>query len=134
MTRQNDPLVPLRATYASHGVRSLAVLPLTIADNAVGAIALYASESEFFHPEELKLLVELADDVAFAIGHIQQQERLEYLAYFDDLTELANRAQFLEQAAQAHRCSRHRPEPAGPAADRPREVPRRQRQPGSCRR
>jgi diguanylate cyclase (GGDEF)-like protein/PAS domain S-box-containing protein len=97
---QNDPHVQLRATYASHGVRSIAVLPLTIADNAVGAIALYASEIDFFQAEELKLLVGLARDVTFAIGHFQQQERLQYLAYFDDLTELANRTQFIEKAKQ----------------------------------
>ena len=94
---QSDPKVLLRATYATHGVRSIAVLPLHIAGSAIGAIALYAGEIEFFHAEEMKLLIELAGDVAFAVGHIQQQERLEYLAFFDDLTELPNRTQFIEQ-------------------------------------
>jgi len=97
---QNDPSVALHAAYATHGVRSIAVVPLTIADDAVGAIALYASEIDFFQAEELTLLIELAGDIAFAIGHIQQQERLEYLAYFDDLTELANRTQFIEQVGK----------------------------------
>jgi diguanylate cyclase (GGDEF)-like protein/PAS domain S-box-containing protein len=94
---QHDPQVLLGKAYATHGVRSIAVLPLVVAGHAIGAIALYASEIDFFHEEELKLLMELAGDVAFAIGHIQQRERLEYLAYYDELTELANRTQFLAQ-------------------------------------
>jgi diguanylate cyclase (GGDEF)-like protein/PAS domain S-box-containing protein len=97
---RNDPQVQLRATFAIHGVRSIAALPLVVDGKAIGAIALFASEIAFFHAEELKLLVELSRDVAFAIGHIHQQERLEYLAYFDDLTELANRTGFIEQAGK----------------------------------
>jgi diguanylate cyclase (GGDEF)-like protein len=94
---QNDPQVLLRATYAARGVRSIAALPLTIAGKAIGAMALYASEIEFFHAEELNLLIELAGDVAFAVDHIEKQERLEYLAFFDDLTELPNRTRFIER-------------------------------------
>ena len=78
----------------------MAVLPLMVADEAVGVLALYASESEFFHEEEMKLLTELAGDIAFAIDHIDKQERLDYLAYYDVLTGLANRSLFLERVAQ----------------------------------
>ena len=39
----------------------------------------------------MKLLTELAGDIAFAIDHIDKQERLDYLAYYDALTGLANR-------------------------------------------
>ena len=42
----------------------------------------------------MKLLAELAGDIAFAIDHIDKQERLDYLAYYDVLTGLANRALF----------------------------------------
>jgi diguanylate cyclase (GGDEF)-like protein len=41
--------------------------------------------------------MELAGDIAFAVVHLGQQERLEYLAYFDELTELPNRTRFIEQ-------------------------------------
>ena len=86
--------------YAESGVRSMAVLPLIVSDEAVGVLALYASEIEFFHEEEMKLLTELAGDIAFAIDHIEKQERLNYLAYYDVLTGLANRSLFLERVAQ----------------------------------
>lgn len=51
----------------------------------------------------MKLLSELAGDVAFAIDHIGKQERLNYLAYYDVLTGLANRSLLLERVAQSMR-------------------------------
>ena len=78
----------------------MVILPLMVSDEVAGVLALYASESEFFHAEELKLLTELAGDIAFAIDHIDKQERLNYLAYYDVLTGLANRSLFLDRVAQ----------------------------------
>ena len=100
---QNDPQVLFSAQYVKAGVHSMAVLPLIVSDEAVGVLALYASETEFFKEEELKLLSELAGDVAFGIDHIEKQERLNYLAYYDVLTGLANRSLFLERVAQSMR-------------------------------
>jgi diguanylate cyclase (GGDEF)-like protein/PAS domain S-box-containing protein len=82
------------------GIRSMAVLPLIIDGTVVGVVALYAFEIEFFHADEMKLLTGLTGDIAFAIDHIEKQERLDYLAYYDVLTGLANRALFLERTAQ----------------------------------
>lgn len=83
-----DPRVLLGARYAEAGVRSLAVFPLIVADVAVGVFVLYAGEVEFFHDEEMKLLTELAGDIAFAIDHIDKSRRLDYLAFYDALTGL----------------------------------------------
>jgi diguanylate cyclase (GGDEF)-like protein/PAS domain S-box-containing protein len=82
------------------GIRSMAVFPLLIADKVVGVVALYAEESEFFHAGEMKLLTELTGDIAFAMDHLEKQERLDYLVYYDVLTGLANRSLFLERTAQ----------------------------------
>ena len=97
---QHDPDTQFRAQYAASGVRSMAVLPLIVANETVGVLALYANEIEFFQNEELKLLTELAGDIAFAMGHIRTQERLDYLASYDMLTGLANRALFYERLEQ----------------------------------
>ncbi len=97
---QSDPRILFGVKYAEAGVRSLIVLPLMVAGEAVGVLSLYSSETEFFQKEELKLLTELAGDIAFAIDHIDKQERLDYLAYYDVLTGLANRMLFLERVAQ----------------------------------
>jgi diguanylate cyclase (GGDEF)-like protein len=96
----SDPRILLSGLYADYGVRSLVALPLIVADEAVGVLVLYAGETDFFHAEEMKLLSELAGDVAYAIDHIWKQERLDYLAYYDALTGLANRTLFLERVAQ----------------------------------
>jgi diguanylate cyclase (GGDEF)-like protein/PAS domain S-box-containing protein len=95
-----DSTIALGRKHDAAGIRSMAILPLLVGEKAVGALALYAGENEFFHLEELKLLTELAGDIAFAIDHIAKRERLEYLAYYDVLTGLANRSLFLERVAQ----------------------------------
>lgn len=99
----DDSQVLLSAHYIASGIKSMAVFPLIVGDAAVGILALYAGEPDFFHVEELKLLSELAGDVAFAVDHIEKQERLNYLAYYDALTGLANQRLFLERVAQAAR-------------------------------
>jgi len=95
-----DPRVLLKQESLALGFRSLAILPLLVGDEAVGVLALYASEIAFFDDSEMKLLGELAGDIAFALDHLEKSKRLDYLAYYDPLTGLANRALFLERLAQ----------------------------------
>lgn len=97
---QNDPAVLFAVNYADSSIRAMAVLPLMVADQAIGVLALYAGEPELFHEAEMKLLTELASDIAFAIDHLDKQERLNYLAYFDVLTGLPNRTLFYERLTQ----------------------------------
>ena len=97
---RNSPAVAFGKVYAASGVDSMVILPLIVSDEAIGVIALYAGESEFFHEEEMKLLTELAGDIAFAVSHLDKQEHLDYLAYYDAITGLANRTLFLERVAQ----------------------------------
>ncbi|WP_019938941.1 EAL domain-containing protein [Bordetella sp. FB-8] len=93
----SDPNVIFGSDYAQAGIGSVAVLPLIVENVAVGLIALYAGEVEFFHQEEMRLLADLAGDISFAIDHIEKQERLTYLAYYDELTGLANRNLFFDR-------------------------------------
>jgi len=86
--------------HAQSGVRSLAVLPLIVSDNPIGVFALYTSKPEFFDAAGLQLLTELAGNVAFAVDHLERQERLDRLANYDALTGLANRRSFLERVTQ----------------------------------
>jgi len=97
---QHDPTVHFGAAYAKHGVNSLAVFPLLIADQPVGVMVFAAHEPGFFEAEEIKLLQNLAGDVAFAMAQIEKQERLDYLAYYDALTGLANRTLYTDRLAQ----------------------------------
>ena len=82
------------------GYRSVVVFPLQLEDKVMGLLLLYASEAGFFDTEEMRLLTEIAGDISFALDHLEKQERLDYLAYYDALTGLANRSLFLDRLAQ----------------------------------
>ena len=82
------------------GIRSVLSLPLVVEGTSVGVLALYAKEKDYFDAEEMKLLSELASDIALAMDHIGKRERLDYLAYYDVLTGLANRSLFNERLNQ----------------------------------
>jgi len=97
---QQDAAINFPKMHNKFGVQSVAMIPLMVADEAIGVLALYAREPEFFHEEQLKLLFELAGDVAFATEQIEKQERLDYLAYYDVLTGLANRTLFIDRLSQ----------------------------------
>jgi diguanylate cyclase (GGDEF)-like protein/PAS domain S-box-containing protein len=110
---QNDPALVFGGRYADQGVRSIAILPLIVAEAAVGTIALYASEADFFHADEMELLAGLAADVAFAIDHLDKLGLVDYLAFYDVLTGLANRRLLLDRLEQATRAAT---DPAHPLA------------------
>lgn len=92
---QNDPRSAFAKECAASGIFSTAVLPLIVAGEVTGVFTLLAGEPGYFDDEEMLLLQELAGDISFALDHIAKEERLSYLAYYDVLTGLANRALFL---------------------------------------
>ncbi len=82
------------------GARSVIVLPLYVEAEPFAILTLYAPERNFFDDEELKLLTDLAGDISFGLEFIAKDEKVNYLAYYDALTGLANRSLFLERVAQ----------------------------------
>ncbi|MFL6624381.1 MAG: EAL domain-containing protein [Sulfurifustis sp.] len=84
------PVSPVREEALKRGYRSVIALPLIVARAVAGVIVLYAREVGFFDADELKLLNELAGDIAFGLQYIEKEERLDYLAYYDALTGLPN--------------------------------------------
>jgi diguanylate cyclase (GGDEF)-like protein len=96
-----DPCVAERPDeLLSRGHRSSGFFPLTVAGRPAAVIALFAGEANFFDGEETQLLLELAGNVSFALDHLEKAERLNYVAYYDLLTGLANRRLFLERVTQ----------------------------------
>jgi diguanylate cyclase (GGDEF)-like protein len=92
-------LEELRDELLGRGHRSLGCFPLTMAGRPA-VIALFAGDPNAFDAEETRLLSELSGDISFALDHIEKEEKLNYLAYYDVLTGLANRSLFLERVAQ----------------------------------
>ncbi|MCL4316263.1 MAG: EAL domain-containing protein, partial [Gammaproteobacteria bacterium] len=82
------------------GYRSVVVFPLLVGDKVTGLFLLYASETDYFDIEEMRLLTEIAGDISFALDHIEKEERLNYLAYYDELTGLPNHALFYDRLNQ----------------------------------
>jgi len=96
-----DPTVAgVRNELLARGIRSGASFPLTVAGRPQGVLSLYAAGPNAFDDEQARLLLELAGNISFALDHVEKRERLDYLAYYDELTGLANRSLFLERVAQ----------------------------------
>jgi diguanylate cyclase (GGDEF)-like protein len=93
--------VPGREKALQRGFRAYAVLPLVFSGQTAGALLLYARGKDVFDEEEMRLLQELAGDIAFALHHLAQRARMDYLAYHDSLTDLPNRSLFIDRLGQA---------------------------------
>ncbi|WP_420427560.1 EAL and GGDEF domain-containing protein [Algiphilus sp.] len=97
---QDPCMEPWREAALARGFRSSAAVPLLRDDGVVGSINFYAGDVEVFDAEEVRLLEELAGDVAFALTSIEQRQRIDFLALHDSLTGLANRTLFVERLRQ----------------------------------
>ncbi len=79
------------------GYSAYALLPLVLDGAVIGIFAIFSEESEAFTEEEMRLLLEMAGDLSFSLEHIQKEEQLNYLAYYDAMTGLPNLSLLLER-------------------------------------
>jgi diguanylate cyclase (GGDEF)-like protein/PAS domain S-box-containing protein len=89
-----------RPVLLAGGHRAAACFPLQVGGEAAGVITLLADEAGVFDDDEVRLLLELAGDISFALDHLAKEERLDYLAYYDAVTGLANRTLLRERLGQ----------------------------------
>ncbi|MBL6750234.1 MAG: EAL domain-containing protein [Nevskia sp.] len=98
--------VAWRVAATRRGHRSVALFPLIVGGQLAGCLSLYASEPFFFGDDDVRLLNELARNVSYAMEFVARDEKLDYLAFYDPLTGLANRRLFgdrLNEFSQAAR-------------------------------
>lgn len=88
---------------ADFGHASGVVCPLRVGGEVIGALAIYGAEPDNFDSDEVTLLTESADDLAFGIATLRtraEQQRIQEAMYrlmrYDALTGLPNEAQFTE--------------------------------------
>ena len=97
---ERDERFLLKSESLQRGIRSTVYIPLSIGGAVAGILGLYSRERDFFDEIEMRLLEELAGDIAFALDHIEKANRVDYLAYYDPLTGLANRSLLIERLNQ----------------------------------
>jgi diguanylate cyclase len=92
--------VSMHRELLARGLRALVALPLVIHDSPVGCLVLGKDLRGAFDAAEMRLLGQLAEDISFALDHLEKVEKLNHLAYHDSLTGLPNRALFLDRLAE----------------------------------
>jgi len=92
---------PWRCEAIKRGYGSSIAMPLRVNQKIIGVLSIYAVEPDAFDHEEVALLTEMANDLAYGIEALrtrveykQAHETIRHLAYFDPLTGLPNHAQF----------------------------------------
>lgn len=71
-----DPhMAPWRQEALDRGYHSSAALPLSLGGKVAGAISLYAIRPDSFDADVLNMLNDLSEDISFALGALDQQER-----------------------------------------------------------
>ena len=72
---QHDPcFVPWKNEALERGYGSIVALPLTIDGETIGAVNIYASESQAFLEDEIHLLMELAGNLAYGVRSLRLEE------------------------------------------------------------
>ena len=114
--------------------KSGAAFPLLVRGQAVGVMIYMSTEKDTFTPEFAELLQRLADNVSFALENFDRadektraDERIEYLASHDSLTDLPNREMFNGMLRRAIEAARAPPAAVCAAVHRSRQVQGHQR-------
>jgi diguanylate cyclase (GGDEF)-like protein/PAS domain S-box-containing protein len=95
-----DMPAKMRSDLLARGIRAAASFPLMLTNRPVAVLTLFAGVVDTFDPDELKVLNELAGDLAFALLFFDREKQLSYMAYHDILTALPNRRLFHDRLVQ----------------------------------
>jgi diguanylate cyclase (GGDEF)-like protein len=93
---------------AAYGLASCISLPLRCRDGTRGTLGIYAGERDAFDGDEIALLEELVQDMAYGVDALREaalrrrfESQLEYSTHFDAQTGLPNHALFSDRLGQA---------------------------------
>jgi diguanylate cyclase (GGDEF)-like protein len=116
---QTDPSdARWREEARAGGYASASTFPLSVNAEVLGHLSICASEPDAFDHEEVHVLAELADDLAYGIANLrtralrrEAEERIERAARHDGLTGLPNRVLLRERLEAAIDVARRRHRP-----------------------
>ena len=80
---------------------SQATYQITPARADAALLVVYAAENNFFDHDERNLMDELVGDLAYALETVASEQKLEYLSWYDPLTDLPNRQMACSHLTQA---------------------------------
>jgi diguanylate cyclase (GGDEF)-like protein len=83
--------------WLQHGWPAIAALPLLVDGTAIGSLTLHSERKDAFDDDEVKALNELIANLCFGLQHLDSEEALHFLSYFDSLTGLAKRPLFSQR-------------------------------------
>jgi len=87
---RTDPgVAPWRNILLSCGYRSSAAFPIWINDHVIGVMTFHAAEPNFFSEEEVQLLVELTDNLSFALEMMEKEKKREEVEELLGITQFA---------------------------------------------
>lgn len=100
----NDPLMtPWCVMAKRHGINALLLFPLQVNHRIIGILGIGSSDSNAFDANEISLLEEAAEDLAYGIRalrmsaeHEKAHATIAHMAYYDALTDLPNHTLFDE--------------------------------------
>jgi diguanylate cyclase (GGDEF)-like protein len=94
-------LLPLCERFGFTQDAELQLLPALVKDSVIGYLAIYQQEAVSPGMDKLFILTQFCDILASSLSNIRLQQRLEYQALHDPLTQLPNRALIKREAEKA---------------------------------
>jgi len=94
---QEQTPVERRDSLLALGVRSLLAMPLSVDGTRIAALTLLSRRRNIVRDDELQLLQDMRANLSLALQYRQQENAVKFLASFDPLTGLANRALFSQR-------------------------------------
>jgi diguanylate cyclase (GGDEF)-like protein len=79
------------------GLRAAGSFPIVIDGECNTAIVFETDTADYFDAEGIELLTNLTNNVAFGLSFLEKQRRVDYLSYYDTLTDLPNRTLFYDR-------------------------------------
>jgi PAS domain S-box-containing protein len=73
--RTDPATLPWRGFADTFGIHTVASIPLQVAGASVGVVNLYSIEPDIYTPEVRELVIEMGDDVSFALEMLEREER-----------------------------------------------------------
>lgn len=103
----SDQTPSWRSLTEQWGLRAGGSFPIRLEGNIIGAFNVAATEPDFFSDAELNLMIEVTDDISFALENIRREEKriateskMRYLVYYDSQTGMPSRTLLEERLSE----------------------------------